>query len=106
MVGLFVYNPVQILEAVREADKLDQVTIVGFDEDDAVLQAIRDGTVAGTVVQNPYRYGYESVRVLAALARGDRSVLPESQFIDIPARTITRVNVDAFTAELKALVGE
>ncbi len=106
MVGLFVYNPVQILEAVREADKLDQVTIVGFDEDDAVLQAIRDGTVAGTVVQNPYRYGYESVRVLAALARGDRSVLPEGQFIDIPARTITRVNVDAFTAELKALVGE
>ncbi len=106
MVGLFVYNPVQILEAVREAEKLDQVTIVGFDEDDVVLQAIRDGTVAGTVVQNPYRYGYESVRVLAALARGDRSVLPEGQFIDIPARTITRDNVDAFTAELKALVGE
>jgi len=106
MVGLFVYNPVQILEAVREAGKLDQITIVGFDEDDVVLEAIKQGTIAGTVVQNPYRYGYESVRVLAALVRGDRSVLPESQFIDIPARTITKDNVDAFRDELEALLGE
>ncbi len=106
MIGLFVYNPVQILEAVREAGKLDQIAIVGFDEDEVVLQAIEDGDVAGTVVQNPYRYGYESVRVLAALVRGDRSVIPESRFIDIPARSITRDNVEAFRAELNELVGE
>ena len=106
MVGLFVYNPVQILEAVREADKLDQITIVGFDEDEVVLEAIKEGTVAGTVVQNPYQYGYESVRVLAALARGDRSVLPDSEFIDIPARSITRDNVEAFHVELRSLMAE
>lgn len=105
MVGLFVYNPVQILEAVREAGKLDQITIVGFDEDDATLQGIRDGSIAGTVVQNPYRYGYESVRILAALARDDKSVIPESQFIDIPARSITPVNVNEFEQELKQLTG-
>lgn len=106
MIGLFVYNPPQILEAVREAGKLDQITVVGFDEDDDTLEAIREGTIAGTIVQDPYRYGYESVRVLAALARGDRSVLPESQFIDIPAREITTENVDAFQAELRSLIGE
>ena len=106
MIGLFVYNPPQILEAVREAGKLEQITVVGFDEDDDTLDAIRDGTIAGTIVQDPYRYGYESVRVLAALARGDRSVLPDNQFIDIPAREITAENVDAFQAELQSLVGE
>ena len=104
MIGLFVYNPPQILEAVREAGKLDQITIVAFDEADDTLQAIKDGAMAGTIVQNPYRYGYESVRVLAALARGDRSVLPENQFIDIPAQEITAENVEAFWAELKALM--
>ncbi|MCH8960366.1 MAG: sugar-binding protein [Bacteroidetes bacterium] len=104
MVGLFVYNPPQILDAVRKANKLDQITIVAFDEADDTLQAIKDGAMAGTIVQNPYRYGYESVRVLAALARGDRSVLPENQFIDIPAQEITAENVDAFWAELKALM--
>lgn len=104
MIGLFVYNPPQILEAVREAGKLDQITIVAFDEDDDTLQAIERGEIVGTIVQNPYQYGYESVRVLAALARGDRSVLPDSQFIDIPAREITVENVVAFGAELKALM--
>lgn len=106
MIGLFVYNPPQILEAVREAGKLDQITIVGFDEDEVTLRAIREGTIVGTIVQNPYRYGFESVRVLAALARGDRTVVPEDQFIDIPARTITADNVNAFDAELRLLMGE
>ena len=106
MIGLFVYNPVQILEAVREAGKLDQITIVGFDEDEATLQGIREGDIAGTVVQDPYRYGYESVRILAALARDDRSVLPESQFLDIPARSIIPDNVDAFEQGLNQLIGE
>ncbi|MCY3615421.1 MAG: sugar-binding protein [Bacteroidetes bacterium] len=105
MIGLFVYNPPQILEAVREAGKLNEITIVGFDEDDVTLQAIRDGEIVGTVVQNPYRYGYESVRVLASLARGDQSVIPENQFIDIPARRITADNVDVFEAELRELLG-
>ena len=105
MVGLFVYNPPQILEAVREAGKLNEITIVGFDEDAATLQAIRDGEIVGTVVQNPYRYGYESVRVLASLARGDQSVIPENQFIDIPARSITVDNIDVFEAELEDLIG-
>lgn len=106
MIGLFVYNPPQILEAVREAGKLEQITVVGFDEDDDTLEAIREGTIAGTIVQDPYRYGYESVRVLAALARGDRSVLPDNQFIDIPAREITADNVDAFQTELQSLIGD
>ena len=101
MVGLFTYNPVQILEAVREADKFDQITIAAFDEADEVLQGIADGTVAGTVVQNPYMYGYESVRILAALARGDHSVLPETQFIDIPARIITKDDVEEYRSELE-----
>ena len=70
------------------------------------MQAIKDGAIAGTIVQNPYRYGYESVRVLAALARGDRSVLPESQIIHIPAREINAENVDVFRAEAKQLLGE
>ncbi|RMG40115.1 MAG: sugar ABC transporter substrate-binding protein [Planctomycetota bacterium] len=106
MVGLFEYNPPNILEAVREAGKLGQVKVVGFDENPATLQGIIDGHVVGTVVQNPYRYGYESVRILAALARGDKSVLPPGGFLDIPARKITRENVEEFWAELKRLLGK
>jgi ribose transport system substrate-binding protein len=106
MVGLFAYNTPQILDAVRESGKVGEITIVGFDEDDDTLEGVRDGAVSGTIVQNPYMYGYESVRVLAALARGDRSVIPADKFIDIPAREITQDNLDEFWTELKRLTAE
>jgi ribose transport system substrate-binding protein len=107
MVGLFAYNPPKCLAAVKEANKLGKIKIVAFDEDDETLQGIVDGNVFGTIVQNPYEYGYQSVKVLAALARGDKSVLPkEGSFIDIPARQIKKDNVDKFWAELKKLTGK
>jgi ribose transport system substrate-binding protein len=103
MVGLFAYNPPLMLDAVREANKIGKIKIVAFDEEAASLQGIVDGEVYGTVVQNPYKYGYESVRILAGLARGDESVIPEGGFIDIPARQIRKDNVDEFWTELKRL---
>ena len=77
------------------------VQIVGFDEADQTLQAVTKGTISGTVVQDPSRYGYESIRVLAALARGDHSVLPPRGFLDIPARRIRLHNVARFWADLE-----
>jgi len=102
MVGLFAYNPPLMLEAVKEADKLGSIKIVAFDEDDATLQAIKDGEMEGTVVQNPFEYGVQSVRILAGLARGDKSVLPEGGFLDIPAQQIRKDNVQEFWDTLKA----
>jgi ribose transport system substrate-binding protein len=106
MVGLFAYNPPILLDAAKNAGKLDKIKIVGFDEDDKTLQGIVDGRIVGTVVQHPYRYGYESVRILAGLARGDRSVLPAGGELIIPARTITRANVNEFWNELRKQLGQ
>ncbi|QGJ69246.1 Monosaccharide ABC transporter substrate-binding protein, CUT2 family [Planctomycetales bacterium 10988] len=106
MVGLFAYNPPKILEAVKEAKRLNKVKIVAFDEEDGTLQGIQDGHIHGTVVQNPYRYGVESIRILTGLARGDRSVLPEDDFLNIPARKITQENVESFWEELKKLTSD
>ena len=102
MVGLWAYNAPQCLEALKDSDKLGKVKVFSFDEDPVTLDAIKDGTCEGTIVQDPYRYGYESIRVLAALARGDRSVLPATGFLDIPARQIRRDNVAEFWADLTA----
>ena len=43
------------------------------------------------------------MEVLAALARGNESVIPENGFIDIPARSIRKDNVEEFSARLKEL---
>ena len=80
--------------------------VVGFDEDESTLQAIVDGTCYGTVVQNPYQYGYQSVKVLAENALGTTPISSLDKFIDIPARQIKRDNVEEFWAELKKLTGK
>lgn len=104
MVGLFAYNPPACLEALAAAGKLGEVQVVAFDEADETLQGILDGNVHGTVTQQPYMYGYESVRILAALARGDDSVVPASGFVDVPARLVRRDNAREFWDELERLV--
>lgn len=105
MVGLFEYNPPACLQAIKKAGKQGVIQVVGFDENAVTLQAIKDGECVGTVVQNPYQYGYESVRVLTQILRGDKSVIPESHELDIPARAITQENVDEYWADLRAKVG-
>ena len=102
MVGLFAYNPPMILEALRGANKLGKVKVVAFDEADATLQGIKDGVVHGTVAQDPYMYGYESIRVLAAIARHDRSVIPVGGFQNIMGRQVRKDTVDAFWKQLKS----
>jgi len=103
MVGLFAYNIPNCLRAVESAGKLGQIKLVSFDEADDTLAGIAAGTVHGTVSQQPFQYGYESVRVLAALARGDRSVLPENGMIEVPTVVVRKDNVEEFTAKLADL---
>ncbi len=56
------------------------------------------------MVQDPYRFGYESVKLLAALARGDNSLVPKDGKHHIDYRVITKENVDDFHANLKKLL--
>jgi ribose transport system substrate-binding protein len=75
LVGLYAYNPPAILEAVKSKSLGGKVKVVGFDEQLPTLEAVAAGEIVGTVVQDPYNYGYKSVEVLAAIARGDNSKL-------------------------------
>jgi ribose transport system substrate-binding protein len=106
MVGLFAYNIPNCLQAVEGAGKLNQIKMVSFDEADDTLAAIAAGTVHGTVSQQPFEYGYQSIRILKGLAQGDASVLPEGGTLEVPVVLVRKANVEEFTAklaELKAL---
>lgn len=102
IVGLFAYNAPACVEALKQTGKLGTVKIFAFDEADETLQAIKDGVMVGTVVQNPYEYGYQSIKALKTWLSGDTTIFPPSKFIDIPARRIDRSNVDQFWAELRS----
>jgi len=103
MVGLFAYNPPRCLQAIKEAGKLGQIKVCGFDEDDALLQAIKDGHAQGTISQQPWKYGYESVRVLKGILDGDNSVVPANKFIDVGYKSVTAKNIDEFWNEKREM---
>jgi ribose transport system substrate-binding protein len=106
MVGLFGYNPPALYQALKKSDQLGKIAMIGFDEDAITLQAIKDGHCVGTVVQNPYEYGYQSVQVLTELIRGNSGVIPDSKYVDIPPRKITADNVDEFWEDLRTKTGQ
>lgn len=106
LIGLWAYNPPAILSAVKSAGKEGKVKIVGFDEAENTLIGIKEGQVHGTVVQQPYKFGYESVRLMAALAKGDKSVLPKDGILYVPHLVIKKENVESFHKELKKLMGK
>ena len=105
MVGLWSYNGPAILNAVREAGKAGRVKIVAFDEADATLAGIKAGHIHGTVVQQPYEFGYQAITRMAQAVRGDRSFIPESKQIIVPTLIVNAANVDEFTQRIKTLRG-
>ena len=98
------------------AKSLPPVKVIAFDESAAVLQGIADGTVVGTIVQNPFQYGAKSIQTLHAIKEGKADAVPESKFINIPARVVLAddsrkefagaevVPVAVFREELKKLL--
>jgi ribose transport system substrate-binding protein len=77
-VGLYAYNPAKILEAARAKGLVGTIKIVGFDEDTVTLDGIEKGEIEGSVSQDPYNYGYETVKWLSHVARDkDKKDLPQ-----------------------------
>ena len=70
VVGLWAYNPPAMLEALKSQGKVGKVSLIGFDENDETLKGIKEGAIAGTVVQDPYNFGYEAVKIMVAYAQG------------------------------------
>jgi ribose transport system substrate-binding protein len=105
LVGLWGYNGPAIVSAVREANKVGQIKIVCFDEQDETLAGVKDGAIYGTVVQQPYEFGYRAIQLLDKILRNDRSMIPPGKQIFVDTLIIKRDGVDAFTKKINELRG-
>jgi len=104
LVGLWNYNGPAILNAVRSAGKTGQVKIVCFDDEADTLAGIAAGDIYGTVVQNPYEFGRQSVTRMDKYLHGDKTQLNGKMFI--PTRDIKKDNVADYQAEMKKILGQ
>jgi ribose transport system substrate-binding protein len=104
LVGFYSYNTPRIYEALKDAGKLGQIKVIGFDEDPITLGGVREGTIVGTVVQQPFEWGYQGMKLMAAFLEGNKSGIPSDGLIIVPGKVITQDNVDQFEADLKAAI--
>ena len=106
MVGFYSYNTLRIYEALKGASKLSQITVVGFDDDPITLGGVKEGTIAGTVVQQPFEWAYQGFKLMAAYLKGDKSGIPANGQIIIPTKILYAADIDAYAANLKAMSGK
>jgi len=105
MVGLWSYNGPAILNAVKDANKVGQVKIICFDEEDETLAGVKEGSIYATVVQQPFEFGYQSVKLMAQILGGDKSVIPANKIINVPTLVIKKDSVDEFQKKINQLRG-
>ena len=87
MVGFYSYNPPRIYEVLKEAGKLGQITVDrASTKTRSRSGGVREGTIAGTVVQQPYEWGYQGMKLMAKYLEGDKSVIPADELIIVPTK--------------------
>jgi ribose transport system substrate-binding protein len=106
MVGFYSYNTPRIYEVLKETGKLGKIKIIGFDEDPITLGGVKEGTISGTVVQQPYEWGYQGMKLMAGVLEGKKAGIPKDGIIIVPGKVIEKANVDAFTADLTKMMGK
>jgi ribose transport system substrate-binding protein len=104
LVGLWSYNGPAILNAVKSANKVGAVKIVCFDEEAETLAGVAEGSIYGTIVQQPYEFGRQAITKMAQYLGGNKDALAGGKQI-VPTLSIKKDGVAAFSAKLKKLLG-
>jgi ribose transport system substrate-binding protein len=93
LVGIFASNLIMAQgagQALAENSAAAKVALIGFDSDDKLVSFLKDGTIDGLVVQDPYRMGYDGVKTALAASKGEAV----EKFVDTGANLITTANMD------------
>ena len=89
----------QVLSEYKSKGGERAIHAVGIDTDDIVMQAIKDGVMDGTIVQNPYGHGYLSLLLLKYLAEGYKPKA-DVYFIDAGFAFATKDNLETYNDDI------
>lgn len=79
-----------VMNAVKELNKTGQIVLIGFDSGKLLLDAIKDGTVAGAVSQDPVGMGYATVQAAYKAYKGETN----ESFIDTGFKWYDKTNME------------
>jgi len=77
-------------QAMAENKKSDTIKVIGFDSDPKTVKFLQDGVLAGLVVQDPFRMGYDGIKTALAVSKGEQVAAN----VDTGANLITKANMN------------
>lgn len=92
IVGVFASNLIMaqgVGQAIAENKLGDKVKVIGFDSDDKTIGFLKSGAIAGLVVQDPYRMGYDGIKTALAVSKGEKV----EANVDTGANLVTKANM-------------
>jgi ribose transport system substrate-binding protein len=102
IVGMYAGNSMTtqgMVTGVKELGKAGSVTLIGYDSNDAIRAAIREGSLYGCVLQSPYKMGYEAAKAgLEFITKGVKPTGP--WFKNTGVLFMTKANIDSPEAQL------
>lgn len=92
LVGVFASNLIMaqgVGQAIAENKLGDKIKVIGFDNDDKTVGFLKSGVLAGLVVQDPYRMGYDGIKTALAASKKEKV----EANVDTGANLVTKANM-------------
>jgi ribose transport system substrate-binding protein len=92
--GVFVSDPIMtqaVGQAVAESTSGDKINVVGAGSDEKLVKLLQNDTIAGLVVEDPFRMGYDGVKTALAASKGEQ--VPAN--VDTGAFLVTKANMSS-----------
>jgi ribose transport system substrate-binding protein len=99
------YNPA-VAAASAIADSGLDIKLVAIDDDSTILAGISDGSVYGTIAQNPTGQAYVGSWVLGQLATESCTMVTPGVIVDSGSFVVTKDNVETYNDEREAKAAE
>jgi ribose transport system substrate-binding protein len=99
--GFFASNEsstVGVVQAIKQKGLVGKVLLVGFDSSPNLIDDLKAGALDSLVLQNPFKMGYESVKVMVAKLNGQTP----PRLIDTGVKLLTKENLE--TPEMQQLI--
>jgi len=97
--AIYTTNSVDTLgsaQLIVDLNKVGNIQLVGYGDTEGILRYIRNGIIYGTVMSDPYRMGYESVKALIDIKEKNNV----STFIDTGVKVIKKDNLDEYERKI------
>jgi ribose transport system substrate-binding protein len=92
--GVFVSDAIMtqaVGQAVAESTSGDKINVIGVGSDEKLIKLLQGDTIAGLVIEDPFRIGYDGVKTALAASKGEQVAAS----VDTGVTLVTKANMNS-----------